>query len=208
MRVINENDLGRMLEYIIETQKGEGRSPSQREMMKKLRMTAPRVLRYVHLLAESGKIELNRDNTIAVPAEYDVSDINIVSFNSDTRVACGSAILIEEGFERNFALPDFFTGSGDCFMIRAKGDSMTGIGVMSGDYLIIRKQPTADFGDVVMAAKQCDEDIESVDGTLKKYTCENGEILLRPCNDDYGDIPFEGFRIIGVLVTVIRRYKR
>jgi repressor LexA len=209
VRVINEHDMERMFEYIKKTQETEFRSPSQREMQRKLRMTPPRCLRYTRLLAERGKISIENDGRIFLPHKLRVDANTPIPFGS-AQLACGEASYLDERFEGMVSLPEIFTGSGEFVMIRAKGRSMERLCVRSGDYLVIRKQHTADSGDIVIAVRTDEWNGEQTDGTLKKYVLSDNGYVLRPYFDDddeHDDIPFtEGYSITGKLVTLVRKY--
>lgn len=91
------------------------------------------------------------------------------------RVAAGIPVLAEENWEDVLSLPVSLLGSGEFFALRVKGESMVEVGILEGDTVIVRKQPTAENGDIVVAL---------VDGeaTIKRFFRENGHIRLQPEN--------------------------
>ncbi len=88
---------------------------------------------------------------------------------------------------------------GEFFALKIKGDSMINAGILDGDMVIVRRQPTAHNGEIVIAL------IED-SATCKRLRRENGKVLLLPENDDYEPINGDGAEILGKVVAVIRRY--
>jgi repressor LexA len=118
-------------------------------------------------------------------------------------IACGSPILAVENYEGVYRLPNEFVGSGEHFMLRAKGSSMTGVGIRSGDYLIIREQPEADYGQIVAAC---------IDGeaTVKTYRPQDDRIVFHAENPKYEDIEVKrgtDCRILGVVCGCFHSFR-
>jgi repressor LexA len=191
------------MEYINWFQAERGYSPGQNEIVKRFGITAPRAYRFVHALAGRGMIELSDDdNTIMMPEHllrYPKRHAPIMG-----TVRCGTPTTAIEDYEGVMELPEEFTGDGKCFILRAKGDSMIDAGIEEGDYLVIREQNYADSGDIVVAIHS--EFSDEADATLKKFIRFSDEsCVLRAANDKYDDIDFDGFRIVGKLVSFIRK---
>lgn len=89
---------------------------------------------------------------------------------------------------------------GDLFALRVRGDSMVGAGILPGDIAIVRKQPTAESGDIVVAMVE-DE------ATLKRLVVRQGYMELRAENPNYPPIPVSSkeLTILGKVIE-IRRY--
>ncbi|MCL2796827.1 MAG: transcriptional repressor LexA [Firmicutes bacterium] len=196
----------RIAEYISEFQATNGYSPGQRGIADHFRITLPRAHRLVKALEGQGRIERNDDGTIATPYKLIPSDLNHVPLVG--AVKCGKPTLAIEEFDGVFKLPKEFTGSGDFFMLRAEGDSMIDRGIEEGDYLVISEQPAAYNGDIVVACRESDYGIEEADATLKTYKKINGRYVLHAENKDggYEDMDASEFRIIGKLVSLIRKF--
>jgi SOS regulatory protein LexA len=116
------------------------------------------------------------------------------------RIAAGDPDLAEEAAEEIFTLPRQLVGGGDLFLLRVHGQSMTGAGIVEGDWIAIRRQPVAENGEIVVA-------MIDGDATVKKYTKSNGKIWLLPQNPDdgYEAIPGERAIIKGKVVAVFRK---
>jgi len=115
------------------------------------------------------------------------------------RVAAGAPLLAEENFEGHIPVPSAFLSTGEHFALEVKGESMSKAGIMDGDSAIIRKQSTAENGEIIVAL--VDEAV-----TLKRYFKETNRIRLQPENDDYFPLYSQDVRIIGKLITIIRNY--
>ena len=73
------------------------------------------------------------------------------------QVAAGSPLLAEENIEDYLAVPEPLSRGGEEFLLRVKGDSMTGAGILDGDILVVRRQESAENGEVVVALAGEDE---------------------------------------------------
>ncbi len=83
-------------------------------------------------------------------------------------VAAGTGVLASENVEEWLPLPEDFTGTGSLFMLRVRGESMIEAGILDGDYVVVRQQPDADDGDIVVAGIPDDE------ATVKTFTRRGG----------------------------------
>ncbi len=117
-------------------------------------------------------------------------------------IACGSPNIAEENIEEFVALPTSLFGSGDFYILRAHGDSMIEAGIDEGDLVVIRRQETAQDGDIVAFMN------EDYDTTLKRiYFKSNGTIILRPENSRLHDIVIRNpanCKILGVATKVMK----
>ena len=86
-----------------------------------------------------------------------------------------------------------------CFALRVRGDSMINAGILSGDKVVVRPQPSADDGQIVVAR------IED-EATVKRLRRRNGQFWLMPENDNYSPIDGTNAEIIGIVKAVVREY--
>jgi repressor LexA len=116
-------------------------------------------------------------------------------------VAAGTGVLAAENIEETFPIPEDFTGDGQLFMLRVRGDSMIDAGIFDRDYVVVRQQETAENGDVVVAG------IPGEEATVKTFQRKRSKIVLRPQNDTLEDMVFDPSEvaIYGKVVTVLRR---
>jgi repressor LexA len=115
-------------------------------------------------------------------------------------VAAGVGVLSEERVEEVFPLPEDFTGDGNLFMLRVRGDSMIEAGILTGDYVVVRQQEVRN-GDIVVAGIPGDE------ATIKEYRKSSNKITLIPRNQTMDPMVFDASEVnlFGKVVTVMRR---
>lgn len=155
-----------------------GRSPSLKSIADGLGVSRTTVYRYL--------IEMNEDNQGLV---YTGDTIETREFNAENTylspakvvgsIPCGEAATEEECVEGYINLPASLFGKGDFYVLRAKGDSMEDAGIEEGDMVVIRKQQTADIGDIVVAL---DDENRN---TLKRLggIDDEGNIILEYMNE-------------------------
>ncbi len=116
-------------------------------------------------------------------------------------VAAGTNVLAQENVEELLPMPIDFTGEGDLFMLRVRGDSMIEAGILDGDFVVARQQATAENGDIVIAG------IYGEEATVKTYQHKGGMITLIPANSRLEPMVFAAgeVEIFGRVVTVMRR---
>ena len=198
MRTLNEETLQRMEEYIRERQRKDGVSPSYRRIMHALGMSSLNLVqRYVLALENQGRIRRTRLGSIALPKRLDAGKNKITPLVGD--IACGQPSFAEENIEASYALPEAIFGKGELFMLHTHGDSMIDAGIREGDLIVVRKQNTADDGQIVVA-------LMDGEATLKRLFHRNGKIVLHPENRQMQDIVVENCEIQGVLVSCIKMY--
>ena len=198
MRTLNEETLRRMEEYIRERQRKDGVSPSYRRIMHALGMSSLNLVqRYVLALENQGRIRRTRLGSIALPKRLDAGKNKITPLVGD--IACGQPSFAEENIEASYALPEAIFGKGELIMLHTHGDSMIDAGIREGDLIVVRKQNTADDGQIVVA-------LMDGEATLKRLFHRNGKIVLHPENRQMQDIVVENCEIQGVLVSCIKMY--
>ena len=116
-------------------------------------------------------------------------------------VAAGTGVLAVEQVEELVPVPEDLTGDGELFMLRVRGESMIDAGIFDGDFVVVRVQPDADNGDIVVAG------IPGEEATVKTFLRKRNKIVLRPANETMEDLVFDGddVRIYGKVVMLQRR---
>jgi repressor LexA len=116
-------------------------------------------------------------------------------------VAAGTDVLAQENVEELLPLPADFTGDGPVFMVRVRGDSMIDVGILDGDYVVVRQDAEVRKGDVVVAG------IPGEEGTVKTFNRKGNKVVLVPANTRLTPMEFDAadVRIYGKVVTVVRR---
>ena len=116
-------------------------------------------------------------------------------------VAAGTDVLAHENVEELMPLPTEFTGEGELYMLRVRGESMIDVGIHDGDFVVVKRQNTASNGDIVIAG------IPGEEATVKTYSAAGGMVTLTPANPSLEPMVFNGdeVELFGRVVTVMRR---
>jgi len=185
-----------------------GYPPSVREIGEAVGLTSPSTV-HNHLASLQRMGYLRRDPTKprAIEVRFDPSSGAAVERRPARHVplvgdvAAGTDVLAQENVEELYPLPEDFTGAGPLFMLRVRGDSMIGAGILDGDHVVVRQQPDAERGDVVVAG------IPGGEATVKTFGRKGGKIVLTPANPRLGPMEFDPDEVtlFGKVVTVLRR---
>jgi repressor LexA len=197
-----------ILEMIERHMRQRGYPPSVREIGEAVGLTSPSTV-HAHLSALQRRGYLRRDPTKprAIEVRWD-SNSDAVMERRPVRhvplvgdVAAGTDVLAQENVEEVLPLPADFTGEGDLFMLRVRGDSMIEAGILDGDFVVCRAQADARQGEIVVAGIPGDE------ATVKTFTQSDGKVVLVPANPRLEPIELDpdDVRVYGRVVTVLRR---
>ena len=198
----------KILEFIDQTIKDNGFPPTVREIGKAVGLNSPATV-HTHLstLQDRGYIRRDPTKPRAIEVHWDAGSGAIIDRRPVTHVpvvgdvAAGTGVLAAENIEEVMPLPSDFTGEGDLFMLRVRGDSMVELGILDGDYVVASKQPTANDGDVVVAGIPNDE------ATVKSFSIRNDQVILTPANPTMSPMHFPAneITIYGKVVSVLRK---
>ncbi len=189
-----------VLEFIKEFTGENAYPPTMREMCERFGFQPRAATNHVDALVRKGYLSKqplkSRSIEVVGDARRDLHEVPIVG-----QVAAGEPILAVENIEGPLMLPAEWARSKDCFLLRVEGDSMIDAHICSGDYVLVRRQDTAESGDIVIA--MLDDE-----ATAKRFSIENGRIVLKPENKQMQPIVVntdkEEFRILGKVVGVWR----
>jgi len=181
-----------VLNFIREFSAENGYAPSIREICVGVGLRSTASVNY-HLknLQQKGMLTLGekgRKRAIAAPQRP--GQIPLIG-----TVTAGLPILALENQEGTIS----WDGDPTCFALRVRGDSMKNAGILSGDVVVVRPQPTADDGQIVVARLE-DE------ATVKRLRRRNGEIWLMPENEAYAPIDGTYAQIVGIVKALVREY--
>lgn len=214
-----------VLEYIAEYSEGHGYPPSVRDIGEHVGLASPSTV-FSHLtsLENKGYIRREKDSARAIiilekgwqalaeancviahtvqgqaSADNSLAAIshNVVNLPLVGQVAAGEPILAEQNIDDYYALPKQLVGDTGSFMLTIKGDSMIEAGINDGDYVVVKQQPVADNGDIVVA--MLDDS-----ATVKTFYKEKDCIRLQPQNSALEPIYTRDVQIIGKVVALLR----
>ncbi|GAA0189844.1 MULTISPECIES: transcriptional repressor LexA [Micrococcaceae] len=164
----------------------------------------PRAMEILLPLQLNDESESASKEPAAQPEPADDTKVIELSTSADTtmvplvgRIAAGGPILAEQSVEDVFSLPRQLVGHGELFMLRVSGDSMVDAAICDGDWVVVRRQQTADNGDIVAAL--LDEE-----ATVKTFRQRDGHTWLLPQNSRYEPILGDSATIMGRVVSVMR----
>ena len=115
------------------------------------------------------------------------------------KITAGAPILAVENITDTFPIPLDFVGNCESFMLTVRGESMIEAGILDGDYILVKKQNTANNGEIVVA-------LIDDEATVKTFYKENGHFRLQPENDAYEPIITNEVIILGKVVALYRYY--
>jgi repressor LexA len=116
-------------------------------------------------------------------------------------IAAGGPLLAEQNIEDEIGVPEPLAKAAD-FLLRVRGDSMVGAGILDGDIVVVRRQPDARDGDIVVAL--AGEDEAADEATVKRFFREGDRVRLQPENDALEPIYAPFVQILGKVVGVFR----
>ncbi len=187
----------RVLQFIISFVRENSVPPTVREIMKGLGFSSPRPVQdHLKILQRKGYLTIKSNLSRGIELSRNVMDIPVLG-----RVGAGTAIA-EEDIEGYIDVKGILAGSEDMFGLRVKGSSMLRAGIRDGDIVVVRKQPTANSGDLVVVVKDRDAMVRWLRGD------EDSLSLL--ADDIAGKYPVEALTddsaIVGKVVFLLRNY--
>jgi len=197
-----------ILDFIVDAQRDRGFPPSVREIGEAVGLTSPSTV-HTHLATLQRRGFLMRDPTKprAIEVRYDPASgasverrpVSHVPLVGD--VAAGTDVLAAENVEELVPVPSDLTGEGPLFMLRVRGDSMVDAGILGGDFVVVRSQPEARDGEVVVAG------IPGEEATVKTFRRRGRKVVLEPANARLSPMEFPAgdVQVFGRVVSVMRR---
>lgn len=196
-----------VLDFIKSASEKHGYPPTVREIGEALGLSSPSTV-HAHLAAleAKGLLERVKGKPRAVEVfgrssqrtSAPVRSANVIELPVVGSVAAGMPILAAENVETTIPLPTELVRDDATFVLRVKGESMIEAGIFDGDYVVVRQQPTAINGEIVVAQ------IED-EATVKRFFREPDRIRLQPENSSMEPIYARDVTILGKVVAVFRR---
>ncbi len=219
MRKKDPNSLNKrekaILKFIEKQVNLNGYPPSVREIGKAVDLKSTATVHgYLESLEKKGYIkkESQKGRTLRL-LKGGAEDKNQLTFDKEVysskemvdvpvvgKITAGEPILAVENITDTFPIPLDFVGSGDSFMLTVRGESMIEAGILNGDYILVRKQNTAENGEIVVAL------IED-EATVKTFYKEKDHIRLQPENSTMDPIIVPNCQILGKVSGVFRKIR-
>jgi repressor LexA len=190
-----------ILEFIRSFQAARGYAPSLEEIAARFKLSAVSTV-HEHLanLARKGLLRRgwNRARSIEPLAGREAREVPLIG-----TVAAGAPIEAIEVPE-NVTLPSDLAGRGDTFVLRVKGDSMVGDGILSGDLIIVERRKRVENGALAVVL------LRGAEATVKHFYQEGAVVRLKPSNPAVAEIvvPAAEVEVRGIVVGLVRRYRR
>jgi repressor LexA len=198
----------------------KGRPPSIRELMDEMGIASPNgIAKHLKALAQKGFIELmgGARGIRLLADDGDISYTNSVeerNYSPDVafvplvgRIAAGAPILSQEHLEGMLPVPkDMVSGLGETMFLEVKGNSMTDVGIMPGDLVLLEKRDTVANGE--LAGVMIEDE-----ATVKRFYKQGSILRLEPANPDYEPIVIDladgaQCQVVGRVVGLLRSYRR
>lgn len=201
--MIDQKKLEEVVRYIDRYCDENGFPPTVRDMCRDLGIkSTATAYSYINRLREQGYLNKADNKKRAVS----VRSTSVVKAPLIGTVTAGQPILAQENFEEMYPLPAAEFQGDDLFLLRVSGESMIEAGIFDGDKVVVKKQDTAENGDIVVALFS-----DGVDegATVKRFFRRDGKIVLHPENEKLSDFVLDetsGVQILGKVVGLLRSY--
>lgn len=201
-----------ILDLIRDRVADRGYPPTVREIGEAVGLASPSsVHAQISALVKAGRLRRDPSKTRALvvidevrplpaPAPPDAPDLQSVPLLG--AIAAGAPLLANQHVDSVLTLPSQLVGRGDLFMLEVQGESMTGAGILPGDRVVVRAQPTVENGEIAAVL------VDETEATVKRVRFRaDGRIELLSENPDYPTLNPDNPRVLGKVVTVIRSLK-
>ena len=197
--MVKEEKLTMVMDYIRRFIEENGYTPSVREIGQEcgIKSTAT-VHSYLEKLKTRGYLSKaeNKKRSMTIGKSSGVS-IPLIG-----TVTAGQPIFAYENYEDYYTFPATEFKGDELFMLRVSGTSMIDAGILDGDKIVVRRQPTAENGEIVVA-------LVDDSATVKRFYRRNGQIVLHPENEALNDMIFDDgeVSILGKVIGLMRNYR-
>jgi len=188
----------KILGYIRSEMLTKGFAPSVREIGKAtgIKSTAT-VYNYLNRLEDMGLLrrDASKPRAIELLDIFQVRPMALIPIVG--RVTAGEPLLAVENIIGHLPVPGGLQSRGEIFSLQVKGDSMMNAGILDGDYIYVRRQASADNGDIVVALLE-------VEATVKYFYSDRNGVMLQPANPAYEPIYTNECEVLGRVVGLYR----
>ena len=197
-----------ILEYLRAFVDEHGYPPTVREIGEAVGLRSPSTV-HAHLAQLERAGLLRRDPTKPRAIELtdrrrhlDESPADVHRLPLVGEIAAGGPLLAEQNIEDYVAIPEPLSRGGEEFILRVKGDSMAGAGILDGDFVVVQRRQDAENSEIVVAL--ADDDESADEATVKRFFREDGRVRLQPENDAFEPIYASHVQILGKVIGVFR----
>lgn len=189
-----------ILDYITRYIEENGFAPTVRDICKDMGIkSTATAYSYMNRLNEMGLLNKADKKKRAVA----VNGGDVVKVPLIGTVTAGQPIFAVENMEGYYTLPAAEFKGDDLFLLYVHGESMIDAGIYDGDKIVVRKQQTADDGDIVVA--MFDDGLQE-GATVKRFYRRNGKIILHPENQTMSDFVLDEVTILGKVIGLLRSF--
>ena len=197
--MVSENKLIMVMDYIRKFSEENGYTPSVREICKECNIKSTATAHsYIAKLQDRGFLNkaTNKKRSVTIGKSSGIS-IPLVG-----TVTAGQPIFAYENYEDYYTFPTGEFRGEELFMLRVEGTSMIDAGIMNGDKIVVRRQQTAENGEIVVA-------LVEDSATVKRFFRRNGQIVLHPENEALSDMIYQDgeVSILGKVIGLMRNYR-
>ncbi len=197
-------------DFVLRYSRRHGYPPTVREIGAEVGLASPSTV-HGHLAKLEQAGYLRRDPTkpralelVGRQREPNESEQRVSVLPLVGQIAAGGPLLAEENIEDYVAVPEPLSRpENDEFLLRIKGESMRDAGILDSDYVVVRRQSSAENGEIVAALVGADEAAD--EATVKRFFADADRIRLEPENPDYSTIYADHVSILGKVTGVFRR---
>ena len=193
-----------ILEYIKEEILSKGYPPAVREICEAVHLkSTSSVHSHLETLEKNGYIRRDPTKPRAIEIlddDFNLTRREVVNVPMIGHVAAGEPILATEHIENYFPIPAEYIPNKETFMLKVNGESMINAGILDGDSILVKQQPDAENGDIVVA-------LVGDSATVKTFYKEDGHFRLQPENDTMDPIIVDECSIIGKVFGVFRIFR-
>ena len=196
----------KVLDFVMRYISGHGYPPSVRDIAGYFKLSVSTVFAHIEALRRKGAILKGayKSRAISLGRIYDkthfdvMKKLKVLNLPIVGTIRAGAPILAEENIEGTIDVPKEMVSIDSSFILKVKGDSMKDVGILEGDFVIVRSQESAEHNDIVVVF------IED-EATVKRFVKKGKRFYLKPENPKYNIMFFtKDMKIIGKVTGLVR----
>ncbi len=192
-----------IFDYLKKEIKQKGYPPSVREICEAVDLKSTSTVQgHLYRLEKKGYIKRSptKSRTIEIlEPNFYANRTGFIEVPIVGKITAGEPILAVENVEGSFPIPIEYVNDDEVFMLKVRGRSMIGAGIFDKDLILVRKQNTADNGDIVVA-------LIDDSATVKRFFKEDNHIRLQPENSAMRPIILNKVTILGKVIGLFRKF--